>query len=157
MDKSGSKFQIRKAGATDLAAIQNIAESAYSIYLDRMPTKPFPMLDDYSAHINEGTIHVLEDDTGVMGYVVLLLKEPENILLDNIAVSPDAQKKGYGRELAMFAEEMGRRKGCKSIYLYTNEVMSENLVWYARLGYEETHRAVEGAYKRIYMRKALQT
>jgi hypothetical protein len=39
--------------------------------------------------------------------------------------------------------------------LYTNEVMTENLAIYARLGYHETARRTEGGYSRVFMTKEL--
>lgn len=89
------------------------------------------------------------------GYVVLMAGDSDSLLLDNIAVHPNSQGKGYGNHLARFAEEWGKQHGCRSICLYTNEVMTENLVWYQRLGYAVTHNAVENGYRRVYMAKAL--
>ena len=33
--------------------------------------------------------------------------------------------------------------------------MTENLLMYAKLGFVETHRAVEGGFHRVYMRRNL--
>jgi hypothetical protein len=41
------------------------------------------------------------------------------------------------------------------VHLYTNIVMTENLALYTRLGFEETHRADEDGYRRVFMRKRL--
>ena len=153
MKKNSSEVIIRKAEDKDCAAVQSIALAAYAMYLDRMPVKPYPMLDDYSGHIRQGRVYVLESDKMIYGYVVLVIKDADTLLLDNIAVRPEGQGSGYGRDLAHFAEEQGRRFGCKRICLYTNEVMTENIGWYERLGYSVTHQAIENGYRRIYMAK----
>lgn len=148
-------FCIRPAGEGDLAAIEDIAQAAYAVYLDRMDAKPFPMVDDYGSHMRNGTVLALEAGGRVEGYAVLLLRDRDTLLLDNIAVRPGSQGKGYGRALADCVEKEARRRGCRRIQLYTNEVMTENLAWYSRLGYAESHRDVEKGYRRIYLVKSL--
>jgi ribosomal protein S18 acetylase RimI-like enzyme len=83
------------------------------------------------------------------------MQQQDQMLLDNIAVGPHAQGRGYGRKLLEFSEQMARDAGCGSIRLYTNEAMTENLSLYARIGYIETHRAEEKGLRRVYMRKLL--
>ncbi len=155
MEKREREASIRRAEDKDCSAVTSIALAAYSMYLSRMTDKPFPMLDDYSEHIRRKSVYVLEDEGSIHGYVVLITQDVDALLLDNIAVHPDKQGAGYGNSLARFAEEQGRGRGCKRIHLYTNEVMTENLAWYERLGYSVTHRAVENGYRRIYMVKEL--
>lgn len=145
---------IRPAQQGDRIAVTAIAEAAYALYLDRMDKKPFPMLDDYAGHIEQGRAHVLEDEGEVRGFVVLL-DEANALLLDNIAVHPASQGQGYGHILARFAEKEALRRGYDRIHLYTNEVMTENLAWYQRLGYTVYDRIMEKGYRRIYMEKQL--
>lgn len=142
--------QIRLANQADCARIEAIANDAYTLYLERMDKKPFPMLDDYKAHIAAKHVYVLEN-TGqengqLVGYIVLIPEDDKTLLLDNIGVSPRFQKKGYGRKLMFFAEDRAKEQGFSSIILYTNIVMRENLVWYPALGYAETP---QGAGKRL--------
>ena len=77
------------------------------------------------------------------------------MLLDNVAVSPEAQGRGYGRMLLKFAEDSAAEAGYDSIRLYTNEAMVENIALYARIGFIETHRAEEKGLRRVYMTKPL--
>jgi ribosomal protein S18 acetylase RimI-like enzyme len=85
----------------------------------------------------------------------VLIPEPTTMLLDNVAVSPRAQGRGFGVKLIAFAEARARAAGFAAIRLYTQDVMVENLALYARLGFVETHRAKELGLNRIYMSKAL--
>lgn len=39
--------------------------------------------------------------------------------------------------------------------LFTNELMTENPIFYGNLGYQETERRTEGPYRRVYLRKML--
>ena len=54
-----------------------------------------------------------------------------------------------------FAEGQAVVYGLPEVRLYTNEKMHENLAVYARLGFEETGRGLDGGYRRVFMRKRL--
>jgi len=144
---------IRRATLLDLKHVEIVLHAAYSGYITRIGREPEPMLDDYASLIGRGLVHVL-DDGGFVG-VVVLVPEPGTMLLDNVAVDPASQGKGYGRLLLEFAEQEARRQGFGVIRLYTNVLMTENIALYSRLGYVEMHRAEEKGYSRIYMEKHL--
>ncbi len=97
---------------------------------------------------------VLEDAGRIVG-ILVLEQGPSGLLLDNIAVLPDSQGKGFGRALIAFAEAEARRRGFGEIHLYTHALMSENIALYRRIGFVETRRANEKGYDRIYMTKRL--
>src|SRR5205823_8749413 len=96
--------------AADVAAVTAIVKDAYSIYLARNGKIPGPMRDDYAALIDDGRVHVLEDGGEIKGLVVLV-PEQLSMLLDNVAVSPRAQGRGFGVRLIAFAEESARAAG----------------------------------------------
>jgi ribosomal protein S18 acetylase RimI-like enzyme len=79
----------------------------------------------------------------------------DHLFVDNVAVAPGQQGRGLGRELVAFAEEKAAEHGLPEVRLYTNEKMHENLDIYARLGFEETGRGLDGGYRRVFMRKRL--
>lgn len=148
-------LSIHKALPQDESSMREIAEAAFSIYLDRMDRKPFPMLDDYAARIEAGQAYILDDGRGIQAYMVLVPGDDDSMLLDNIAVRPKCQKSGYGKTLMAWAEQIARDSGKKRIILYTNEAMRENLPWYAALGYSDFERRLENGYRRIYFCKEL--
>ncbi len=145
---------IRAARPADVAPIVAIVDRAYEIYIPRIGKKPGPMLDDYAARVAEGAVWVAEQDGQVAGLIVLL-PESDHLLLDNVAVAPEAHGRGIGRALVAFAEAEARRCGTPEIRLYTHEKMTENVALYPRLGYEETHRAQQAGYDRVFFRKKL--
>ncbi len=102
----------------------------------------------------QGRVYVLEDGAEIEGLVVLIPEE-KTMLLDNVAVRPEAQGKGYGNRLIAFAEEQARAAGYNAIRLFTHEMMTENQARYKYLGFVETHRGEEKGLKRVYMTKAL--
>ncbi len=62
-----------------------------------------------------------------------------------------------GTRLLGYVEERARRLGAPEVRLYTNEAMTENLTYYPRRGYTETHRAEQDGYRRVFFRKSLST
>jgi ribosomal protein S18 acetylase RimI-like enzyme len=85
----------------------------------------------------------------------ILIAQPGYLLLDNIAVRPDAQGRGIGTRLLDLAEGHARSLHLGEVRLYTNEAMTENLTYYPRHGYVETHRAEQDGFRRVYFRKPL--
>jgi ribosomal protein S18 acetylase RimI-like enzyme len=75
--------------------------------------------------------------------------------LETVAVAPAAQGHGYGALLLGRAEDDAAELGLPEVRLYTNEAMTENLTFYPRHGYRETHRAVENGFRRVYFSKAV--
>ena len=151
-------FVIRPAAYGDSEAVAAIAQSAYVHYVTRMNAKPAPMLEDYGARIAANQVHVLAIRDGggesVQGFLVL---EPRDgcMLLDNVAVAPEMQGRGYGKALIGYAADKAKAAGYARIALYTNEAMAENIRLYTRLGFTETHRAREKGFNRVFMTKSL--
>ena len=146
---------IRRARADDREAIERIVREAYGIYVERIGKPPGPILDDYAALIADGSVSVIEEADAKMAAVIVLLPEPDHLLLDNIAVRPDRQGQGLGRQLIAFAEHEARRLGYAEVRLYTHEKMTENIALYTRFGFEETGRGREAGYDRVFMTKRL--
>ena len=112
------------------------------------------MLADYESEIRDHAAFVLESNGQLAGLLILHF-DHEGVLLDNVAVLPEFQGLGLGRRLLDFAEEEARKLGFPEITLYTNEVMTENIQLYQRLGYVEFERVLDQGYQRVYMRKVL--
>jgi GNAT superfamily N-acetyltransferase len=92
------------------------------------------MLQDYASVLRSSQVHVAERERRILGVLELVVTD-EGFLLDSIAVDPSAQGTGVGRRLFEFAEHEARRQGYDSIYLMTNEKMTENQALYSRIGY----------------------
>ena len=145
---------IRAATAADVAGITRCVCAAYLRHVERVGRQPAPMLQDYSSVIRTSRVHVAERDGRIIGVLELLVTD-EGFLLDSVAVDPSAQGTGIGRLLLEFAEAEARRHGFESIYLMTNEKMTENQVLYARIGYVLFDKRSVHGYSRVLMRKAL--
>ena len=145
---------LRQAVAQDAPAITACVRAAYAHYTARLGVVPMPMRDDYAAAIRERDVTVAALGVDIVGIVVLTTTD-EGFLLENVAAHPSQQGTGVGRLLLQHAEAAARRAGYDSLYLYTHEGMRENLDLYARIGYVEYARRVEGDLARVYLRKKL--
>ncbi len=66
---------------------------------------------------------------------------------------PSQRGGGAGSRLLLLAEDEARRLRLAEIRLYTNGAMTENLAYYPRRGYAETHRAEQGGFSRVFFRR----
>lgn len=145
---------IRPARQQEAQTVRDVVGAAYAHYVPRIGKRPGPMLDDYEQRIARDEAWVL-DDAGTIVGVLVLEESADGFLLDNVAVLPRCQGKGYGRQLLEFAELEASRRGHGSIRLYTHVLMAENIALYRQLGYVETHRRTERGFDRVYMEKRL--
>lgn len=97
---------------------------------------------------------VAEEGGEVVGLIVLV-EEPDCLLVENVAVEPERQSEGIGRALLAYAEGVARDAGLPSLRLYTHVTMTENRAFYPRLGYEETGRRSDDGFERVFFCKRL--
>jgi ribosomal protein S18 acetylase RimI-like enzyme len=146
---------IRKAEPGDAETIAAITDAAYTKYIPRIGRKPRPMTENYHQVVVEHPVWVIGLGGQPVG-VLVLMPEPEAMLIYSVAVDPQYQKRGLGRRLLNFADEQARAAGYARIRLYTNEHMLENIALYQRLGYEETGREPVGDTALVHMAKGLE-
>src|SRR5262249_53168205 len=127
---------------------------AYAPWVRRIGRKPWPMLQDYAVVLREEAVTIAEVNGQVVG-VLVLCSTSEGLLIENVAVNPAWQGFGVGRALLQHAEREARRLHQRSLYLYTNELMVENIALYAKYGYVEYERRQEQGFRRVFMRKIL--
>ena len=117
---------LRAARASDVDGIRACVRGAYAMYVPRMGKEPGPMLADFEAQVAAGQVTVLEAEGRLRGLIVMF-PGADHLFVENVAVWPDAQGRGYGRRLLRYAESEARRLGLDEIRLYTEERMTENL------------------------------
>jgi GNAT superfamily N-acetyltransferase len=145
---------IRLAGEPDADTVRLITAEAYQLYVPRIGREPSPMTTDYAGEVRAGRAWVAEDGGQAVG-IVVLIPQADHLLVENIAVRPAAQGSGTGRRLLAVAEEQARHLGYDEVRLYTHEAMTENIAYYPRRGYTETHRGGQDGYRRVFFRKQL--
>ncbi len=146
--------EIRAALPADAGAVSRCVAAAYSMYIPRLGRAPGPMLQSYDKVIAERAVYVVNNGRDIIG-VLVLGKDDEGLLLENVAVDPGHRGKGVGKALLQFAEAEARRRGYSEIHLYTNVIMTENQSLYSKIGYAEYARREEDGFSRVYMRKVV--
>lgn len=140
---------IRAAHAGDEPEIRLCVQAAYGKYVERIGKPPAPMLDDYTQLIERGVVRVAIRGPRLEGLIVMW-PEDDHFYVDNVAVHPRAQGSGVGAALLAIADHDAQRAGRHEIRLYTNTAMVENIGYYPRQGFTETHRATDAGYDRVY-------
>jgi GNAT superfamily N-acetyltransferase len=145
-------LEFRIARPEDLAAVKSVVAEAYQPWERRLGFQPGPMHADYAALIAASTVYMTGNDA-----IIVLVPEEDCLLVENVAVRPDAQGRGIGRALLAFAEAEATRRGLAALRLYTHERMQSNAALYQKLGYVETGRQAVAAGHLIHLRKPLKS
>ena len=149
-----SSIQIRAAIETDVRDIQLCAQQAYVKYVQRMDREPAPMHADFTSQIARGYVYVATSQSGLVGYVVAY-PEGTQFMLESVAVLQDCTALGIGKLLIEHVEKTAKRAGYKTVELYTNEAMTENITMYPKLGYVEVGRRRDSGFNRVFFSKPL--
>jgi GNAT superfamily N-acetyltransferase len=145
---------IRLAELADIEAVTACVMQAYTPYIERIGIRPGPMSSDYADLIARGAVHVLLESADIVG-VLVLQREDDTLWVENVAIEPNHQHMGLGRQLLAFAEQVAQEAGSSELRLYTHELMVENITLYQRLGYCEVERREEFGFRRVFMRKPI--
>ena len=150
-----ARRSVRPAEPEDAAVIRDLVRASYTKYVERIGKEPAPMLEDYAALIGAGEVWASVDGGEALLGVLVMRPAEDHLFVENVAVAPEHQGKGLGRELMAFASAKAIEYGLPEVRLYTNEKMRENVTVYAKVGFEETERRLDGGYRRVFMRKRL--
>lgn len=113
------------------------------------------MRADHAAHIRDHRADLLFVGQDLAGLVETVERD-DAVLIENLAVDPRFQKRGYGRKMVAYAEQLAREARLTTVRLYTNQRFEENLRLYASLGYEvEREEALNGGIA-VHMVKAVE-
>ena len=125
-----------RAGAGDAAAVRALTRAAYAKWCALIGREPKPMTVDYDRAVREHMIDLLIDSAGprLVGLIEMVPK-PDHLLVENVAVAPDAQGRGLGHRLMRHAERTTAALSLPQVRLYTNKAFEPNLRFYIGLGY----------------------
>ena len=126
---------IKRAQLEDAPAVRQLTREAYAKWIPLIGREPKPMNADYERAVQAHQIDLLYVDTGLAA-LIEMIPEAEHLLIENVAVAPAFQGRGFGRILLAHAETTAAALGYARIKLYTNQRFNENLQLYARLGYQ---------------------
>ncbi len=125
---------IRRAGASDVAAVRDLTCAAYAKWVPLIGREPTPMLADYEAAVREHIVDLLLVEADLVALIETVPADAY-LLIENVAVAPRWQHHGYGRRLLAHAEQLATELGLASVRLYTNQKFTSNLALYRGLGY----------------------
>ena len=119
----------------------------YIVYTGKPPAS---MPDDYLQQIQYPLVYVTDIGSGIVVGLVVLIENLTPVPLDYFAAKP--------RRVYLYTITLCYRKSCSAnrrytIQLYTNELMHENLDYYAHRGQPLTGEIHEKDYNSVYMRK----
>jgi GNAT superfamily N-acetyltransferase len=134
MRAPASNFEIRPAVLEDAAGVRALTRAAYAKWVALIGREPLPMQADYERAVAEHTIDLLIVDDALAGLVETIVR-PDHLWIENVAVAPEQQGRGFGRLLLDYAERRAIHAGRPEIRLLTNQAFAANLELYARRGY----------------------
>ena len=130
----GQDLVLRRAERSDAASIRELTRAAYAKWVSLIGREPKPMLADYDEAVRNHRIDLLFSADGLIG-LIEMISEFDQLLIENIAIAPGSQGRGYGRRLMAHAENVAFALEYRKIRLYTNKLFAVNITLYCKLGY----------------------
>jgi ribosomal protein S18 acetylase RimI-like enzyme len=151
----GDVVDLRRASEEDADAIRELTRAAYAKWVPAIGREPKPMGADYRATVRSNRFDLLFVN-GALAALIETIDQGDRLLVENVAVSPDFQRRGLGSRLMLHAEEIARSLGKERIWLYTNRRFTGNVELYARLGYEvDSEEPIDAGMMRTNMSKRI--
>jgi ribosomal protein S18 acetylase RimI-like enzyme len=131
---AGDTVELVQASQGDAAAIRKLTREAYARWVPLIGREPKPMTADYDEAVRQHRFDLLYVN-GELAALIETIGGPGHLLIENVAVSPSFQGKGYGQLLMAHAETLAASSNFREVRLYTNKLFVENVQLYLRLGY----------------------
>jgi ribosomal protein S18 acetylase RimI-like enzyme len=156
MEGMGDAVELRQAVATDAPAIRELTREAYAKWVSVIGREPKPMTADYADAVRKHRFDLLYVE-GKLAALIETIPEADHLLVENVAVSPPFQGRGFGRKLMAHVERVAGSSGFREIRLYTNKLFVENVRFYSKLGYRvDREEEYKGGFV-VHMSKALRS
>ncbi len=146
----------RRATPADAMAIRALVREAYARWVPLIGREPLPMRADYDAALRTHRFDLLQRGPTLLAVIETALRD-DHLWIENIAVRPERQGQGLGRQLLAAAEVLAREAGRAELRLLTNADFASNVALYERCGYAVTAREPFLGGATVYMRKVLRT
>jgi N-acetylglutamate synthase-like GNAT family acetyltransferase len=102
--------ELRRATPADAKIVRELSRAAYAKWVPLIGREPLPMTADYDRAIAQHIIDLLEEG-GQLLALIEMIPQKDHLLIENIAVQPDQQGKGFGDRLLQHAEGIARSLG----------------------------------------------
>ena len=107
-----ASLEIRPASFEDAARIRDLTRAAYAKWAALIGREPLPMQADYDRAVREHSIDLLTVAGALVGLIETIVR-PDHLWIENVAVAPDRQGRGYGRMLLAHAERRAAEAGAR--------------------------------------------
>jgi GNAT superfamily N-acetyltransferase len=151
---SGPAIRLRAAGAEDADQIANVVRAAYAKWIPIIGREPRPMIVDYAQAVREHDFDLAHLETRLVGLIETMLHE-DHLWIENVAVRPEDQGLGIGRQLLRHVERKALAAGRRETRLLTNAAFENNVVLYEKVGYVTDRREPFMGGTTVYMSKQL--
>lgn len=136
-------MNIRKMKRGDLKTLVNLEKRSF-------PIGPY----DYnmlkvSYKLSKGMSIVMEESGKIVGYAIGIELDETQCDVESIAIDPDYQGRGMGRQLLQALEDIMRSRGYKRSVLEVREKNVSAIKLYLRAGYRQSE-FLENYYEEIY-------
>jgi ribosomal protein S18 acetylase RimI-like enzyme len=132
----GNELRIRPATAADRSRLIPLINSAFSV--ETFLQGPRTDEDRLAAAMNKGTILVAEDPGSRLVASIYTERRGQHGYAGMLAVDPDRQGSGLGRQMMKAAEDRFRAASCDAIEITVLSLRPELLPIYRRFGFVET-------------------
>ena len=145
---------VRAATPGDASRVRALVRSAYAKWVPLIGREPLPMAADYDRAVRDHEIDLFHAD-GELIALIELIRNPDHLFIENVAVTPARQGRGIGRRLLAHAEQKARDQGVPEIRLATNSAFESNIRLYLSVGYRiDRHEPFMGG-AAVYMSKKI--
>jgi ribosomal protein S18 acetylase RimI-like enzyme len=146
--------ELRRAVPADAVAVQELTRKAYAKWIPVIGREPMPMKADYSAALREHLVDLLYVE-GRLAALIETIPQADHLLIENVAVLPALQGRGFGRRLIAHAEALAVSLRLPEMRLYTNKDFATNIRLYLGLGYRVDREEPFMGGTTVYMSKPL--
>ena len=145
---------IRAAGAADTERVRALVHEAYARWVPVIGREPMPMRADFDQALRDHAIDLLYAGDQMVGLIEMILGD-DHLYIENVAVAPAFQGRGFGQMLMAHAEEVAARGCLAEIRLRTNAAFARNIAIYRQLGYAFSREEPFMGGTTVHMRKRL--
>jgi ribosomal protein S18 acetylase RimI-like enzyme len=132
------QLEVKAARPGEASLVYDIIQTAFAEYIGAIPVPPGAMnetLPEVEQAISEGCVLLAWHDTEAVGTARYQL-HPEYLYVGRVAVLPTHRRRGIGKALMAYIEQMAPALGRTRIRLGTRQSMPTNLAFYEQLGYK---------------------
>jgi GNAT superfamily N-acetyltransferase len=134
--------------------VRDVVRAAYARWIPVIGREPRPMNADYDRAIREHQVDLMYVGSGIVGLIEMVLRQ-DHLWIENVAVRPEHQGMGFGRQLLARAESTAKQAGRTELRLLTNAAFEANVVLYEKTGYVVVEREPFMGGTTLYMRKVV--